>query len=155
MTSKFSNTQLHTLALAIALTLGSASVAAQEMDHSTMDMPEPAPAADRNEAQEPAQQEPAVDPHAGHAMPPPTSESQSQPAPVDHAAMGHDALPKEPAREVDHAAMGHAMAFDMTARQVNDVKARIARRRGKIHDPDEIAIADPWPRIERGLGFGK
>ena len=111
MTSKFPNTQLHTLALAIALTLGSASVAAQEMDHSTMDMPEPAPAADRNEAQEPAQQEPAVDPHAGHAMPPPTSESESQPAPVDHSAMGHD-MPmtqQEPAEPVDHSAMGHDM----------------------------------------------
>jgi copper resistance protein B len=113
MAPKFPNTQLHALALSIALTLGFTSVAAQDMDHSTMQIPtpEPAPAVEQNEAQEPAsKKEPAVDPHAGHAMPAPAAESVPA-QPIDHSAMDHDMPmpPQEPAEPVDHSAMGHDM----------------------------------------------
>lgn len=111
MTFKFSRTQLRTLALSIVLALGFAPALAQEMDHSTMQMPapEPAPAAEETQetetkAQKPATK-PAVDPHAGHARPAPAP--TPAPPPVDHAAMGHDSVP--PTEEMDHSAMGHDM----------------------------------------------
>ncbi|MGH8085853.1 MAG: copper resistance protein B [Lysobacter sp.] len=147
MTSKFSSTQLHTLALSIALALGSASVVAQEMDHSTMHIPEPAPAADLNEAQEPAREEIAVDPHAGHAMPPPTSESESQPAPVDHAAMGHAA----PSQPVDHSAMGHDMPTPQESAQEMDHSAMghdVGDSAAKGYDlPATVPPIEPIPTV--------
>lgn len=126
-------------ALALPLVIGSASVLAQEIDHSKMHMPAPKQApAKKADSKQPAPakkpaaiksapKQPAADPHAGHAMPAsarvprpapkpapkPLSKPTSKPAPaevVDHAAMGHDRHGSEgPAGEIDHAAMGHDM----------------------------------------------
>lgn len=74
------------LCAAIALTvLLPVRVSAQEMDHPKMQMPSPTATA-------PAKKK-ATDPHAGHAMPRPAQNNQTEP--MDHAAMGH-AVPKSP-----------------------------------------------------------
>ena len=51
--------------------------------------------------------------------------------------------------------MGDAMAFDMAARQVDDMESGFGRSSCEIDDADEVAVADPRPRIERGLRLGK
>ncbi len=116
-------TRTRALGIAIAIALGgvSAPAFAQEMDHSKMQMPapKPAPAARKPEPKPStaptAAPKPAVDPHAGHAMPASKPEPKPAPAPapasaVDHAAMGHGAPAQAaPAEPVDHGALGHDM----------------------------------------------
>jgi copper resistance protein B len=110
MTSRRSN--VASLGIALALVTGVAPASAQELDHSSMHMPETAPAPAKEPAattpvaKPAAAKKPATDPHAGHVMPTPAA--APQPAAVDHAAMGHGApAQQEPAQSVDHAAMGH------------------------------------------------
>lgn len=116
MTSKLPLKRPCALVLAIALVVGTAPVAAQDMDHSSMQMPAPTPApAARTPEQTPSTAptsapKPASDPHAGHVMPAP--ESKPEPAAtttMDHSAMGHDMPPAEPTEGMDHSAMGHPM----------------------------------------------
>jgi len=51
--------------------------------------------------------------------------------------------------------MRDPVAFNAAAGEVDDVEARFARRFRKVDDADESAVANPRPRIERGLGLGK
>lgn len=108
------------LGCAIAFSVGALPAFAQAMDHSKMQMPPavtPAkkppvkkPAAKKPATKKPAANntKPALDPHAGHQMPPvaPQPEPQSMEE-TDHSAMGHE-MPESP-QPVDHAAMGHEM----------------------------------------------
>ena len=82
LTSRGSVPRMCLLGWAIALSVGSFPVFAQEMDHSKMQMPPASP----------------VDPHAGHTMPAPMAASEPKVEAMDHAAMGHEmpAAPSEP-----------------------------------------------------------
>ena len=109
------------LAVSIALSTGANPIRAQEMAHSTMQMPPVAapakkPATTKAPAKKPAKPPAAVptatpakttDPHAGHSMPAPAAAPEPGVPPMDHAAMGHEMPAME--EEVDHAAMGHEM----------------------------------------------
>ncbi len=166
------------LGLAIALAVGSAPLLAQEMDHSKMHMPapKPAPAAQKKPAAKKpaatqpaarpaAAKKPAVDPHAGHAMPKPAprpaatekqavdphaGHAEPKPAPrpvpaktpvVDPHA-GH-AKPKPAAAvvpkptTVDHSAMGHDLPTSEP-----DMQAEPMDHSGMDHDAMDHSTMD-------------
>lgn len=158
MTSKLPLKRPCALVLAIALVIGAAPVAAQDMDHSSMQMPAatPAPPAGKPEPKPsvaPATTpKPANDPHAGHIMPAPESRPEPATTTMDHSAMGHDMPPAEPKEAMDHAAMGHDMP-PAEPQQVIDHAAMDHSAMG--HDmpmeatanPDLPATAAPLERI--------
>lgn len=79
------------LSVAVALAVGSAPAHAQEVDHSTMQMP---PVATESPAQKP------------------TPEQDAQAEPTDHSAVGHETPERpEPSQPMDHAAMGHEVSM--------------------------------------------
>jgi len=52
------------------------------------------------------------------------------------------------------AAMGNAIAVDLAVLQVDDVKARVARRKREIDDADRVARPDLM-NVERGFRLGE
>ena len=110
LTSMFPILRARSLALAIALAVGSAPLTAQEVDHSKMQMPaaKPAPAAKnkpvvkkpaakkpvaKKPVAKPAAKKPAVDPHAGHVMPKPAAKPAAAKKPAVDPHAGH-VMPK-------------------------------------------------------------
>lgn len=108
---------LHTglLSAAIASAILPMSVAAQEMDHSKMQMPRPPQTP--VPAKKPAAPKPAMD-HSKMPMPAtpqapaPVKKSATPEPEMDHSAMGHDTskpADKQQMEDMDHSAMGHDM----------------------------------------------
>ena len=57
-------------------------------------------------------------------------------------------------RWVRTTAVTHAVALDLTAREVDQVEARLARRLREVGDADRVAGVDLM-LVERGLGAGE
>lgn len=103
------------LSLAIALSGAAIPAFAQHSGHSNTHPATAVPDADTQ----------VIDPHAGHAMPPPREAAAptQQPTAIDHAAMGHAMpMPGQPdqAEPIDHSAMGHDMATPSKPASLSD-----------------------------------
>ncbi|MDR6840695.1 copper resistance protein B [Pseudoxanthomonas sacheonensis] len=136
--------KINSLCLVIGLSLGTGQLMAQEMDHSTMQMPasseQPEPSLPKVEATEekPATPSASTDPHAGHGgmtTSAPKGEAASAQQ-VDHAAMGHD-MPTSSAPPVpmDHSAMDHGAESPAPTQPRTPIPA--------VTDADRAAAAPP------------
>lgn len=106
------------LCLLIGSSLAPGRLLAQEMDHSSMQMPaRPEPSTSSAPKVEAPEEKPAsppvsANPHAGHgdATLPAAQVEQAPAKQMDHAAMGHAMpTPTAPAEPMDHSKMGHDM----------------------------------------------